>query len=66
MIKGYLDGQGIPLRAKCLAIGMIWLVIPISVFLCDDLIFIQVFLLTVGLFVTIYLLKLPVLERVEK
>ena len=66
MIKGYLDGQGIPLRAKCVAIGMIWLVIPVSVFLCDDLIFIQVFLLAVGLSVTLYLLKLPVLEKVEE
>ena len=31
MIRGYLDGQGMPLRAKIIAIGLIWVTIPVSV-----------------------------------
>lgn len=66
LIKNYLNGQGIPLRAKCLAIGMIWLVIPVSVVLCNDFLFVQIILIIVGVSVTFYLMRLPVLERVEK
>lgn len=66
MIKNYLNGQGIPLRAKCVAIGMIWLVIPVSVVLCNDFLFVQIILIIVGISVTFYLMRLPVLERVEK
>jgi uncharacterized membrane protein YbaN (DUF454 family) len=66
MIKNYLNGQGIPLRAKCVAIAMIWLVIPVSVVLCNDFLFVQIILIIVGISVTFYLMRLPVLERVEK
>ena len=31
MIHGYLDGQGIPLKAKAIAIAMIWVSISVSV-----------------------------------
>jgi len=66
MIRGYLGGQGIPLRAKVTAIGLIWVTIPISVLLFIPLFWVKVFLIAIGLCITIYLLRLPVCERGEK
>lgn len=62
MIRGYLDGQGIPLRAKIIAIGLIWLTIPISVLFFIPLLWVQIFLIAIGCCITIYLLRLPVCE----
>jgi uncharacterized membrane protein YbaN (DUF454 family) len=66
MIRGYLDGQGIPLRAKITAIGLIWVTIPISVLFIIPLFWVKVFLIAIGLCITIYLLRLPVCESGEK
>src|SRR5512145_2044190 len=33
LIRDYLGGEGIPLRAKMVAIGMIWVSVPVSAFL---------------------------------
>ena len=60
MIHGYLDGQGIPLRAKLTAIGLIWVSIPASVLFFIPHFWLKVFLIVIGLCVTIYLLRLPV------
>ena len=57
MIHGYLHGQGIPLRAKITAIGLIWLSIPISVYLVQP-IWLKSLLLIIGFSVTLYLLSL--------
>ena len=62
MIRGYLDGQGIPLRAKLSAIALLWITIPISVLFFIPLLWVKVFLLAVGLCVTLYLWQLPVDE----
>lgn len=62
MLRGYLDGQGIPLRAKLTAIGLIWLSIPVSVLFFIPLFWVRVFLIAIGLCITIYLLRLPVCE----
>lgn len=59
MIRGYLDGSGIPLRAKVSAIAMIWLTVPASAFLVVPLPWVRVLLLAVAVGVTIYLLRLP-------
>ena len=59
MIRGYLDGQGVSLRVKVTAIAMIWLSISISVFFLIPLFWVKVFLIAIGLCITIYLLRLP-------
>lgn len=59
MIRGYLEGSGIPLRAKVGAIAMIWLTVPLSAFLVVPLPWVRVLLLAVAVGVTIYLLRLP-------
>lgn len=63
MIKDYMDGQGIPLRAKIIAISMIWVSISVSVFILISILWVKVFLIAIGLCVTIYLLRLPMREN---
>lgn len=65
MIRGYLDGQGIPLRSKIIAISLIWISIPISVLFFIPLFWVKFFIIAIGLCVTIYLLRLPVCEGGE-
>nr|NIQ97234.1 DUF454 domain-containing protein [Desulfuromonadales bacterium]NIS43213.1 DUF454 domain-containing protein [Desulfuromonadales bacterium] len=45
MIRGYLEGQGIPLRAKIAAISLIWVTIPVSVLFFIPLFWVKVFLI---------------------
>jgi len=63
MIRGYLDGQGIPLRAKVVAISLIWVSIHVSVFLFIPLLWVKVLLILVGLCITVYLIRLPIREE---
>ena len=60
MIRGYLDGQGLPLKSKIYAISLVWLTISVSVLFLKNLFWGQVALLAIGCCVTIYLLRLPV------
>jgi len=62
MIRDYMDGQGIPLRAKIVAISTIWISISISTLFLIPLFWVKVFLIAIGLCVTIYLLRLPLRE----
>ena len=57
MINGYINGQGIPLRAKITAIGLIWVSISISVFVVNPF-WLESLLVIIGLSVTLYLLSL--------
>lgn len=66
MIRGYLDGQGIPMKAKISAIVMIWATIPLTVIFFIPLFWVRIFLIAIALFITIYLLRLPVCEMGEE
>ena len=61
LVSGYLDGEGMPLRAKVSAILLIWISIPLSAWLVP-LLWVSVLLIILGLAITIYLLSLPTLE----
>jgi uncharacterized membrane protein YbaN (DUF454 family) len=63
MIHGYLNGQGIPLRAKITAIGLIWLSISISVYVVHPF-WLKTLLVIIGLGVTLYLLSLTTFHDV--
>lgn len=63
LIHGYLNGQGMPFKAKVSAIVMIWLTLSLSVFLLADFLLIQVFLIAIGLCLTLYLLRLPAMQK---
>lgn len=62
LVSGYLDGKGMPLRAKVSAILLIWISIPLSAWLVP-LLWVSVLLILLGLAITIYLLSLPTLEN---
>ena len=60
LIRGYLDGSGIPLRAKQTSITLVWLTIGSSSLLLINTIWIQGFLILLALAITWYLWRLPV------
>ncbi|BEH11078.1 MULTISPECIES: YbaN family protein [Geobacter] len=59
MVRGYLEGTGIPRRAKTVAIAMVWLTVPSSAFLLVPMPWVRVLLLAIATGVTIYLVRLP-------
>jgi len=63
MINCYLNGQGVPLRAKITAIGLIWFSISISVFFINPF-WLKFLLVIIGISVTLYLLSLATAQKV--
>ena len=61
-IRDYLDGEGIPLKAKAWAIGLMWTSILLSCYLVP-LLPARLFMLTSAVLVTIYILRQKTLER---
>lgn len=59
MVRGYLEGTGIPRRAKTVAIAMVWLTVPPSAFLVVPLPWVRMLLLAIAIGVTIYLARFP-------
>lgn len=59
MVRGYLDGKGIPRRARWTAIGLVWLTIPLTVALADLPGWVKILLVGIGVGITAYLLHLP-------
>jgi len=55
-IVDYLEGQGIPLKGKIYAIGLMWLSISLSCYLVP-LFWARAFMLTSALLVSLYILK---------
>lgn len=63
MVRGYLDGSGIPLRAKQTAITLVWLTLPPSALLLVPQIWAKILLLLLALAITWYIWSQP--TRVE-
>lgn len=63
MVRGYLDGSGIPLRAKQTAITLVWLTLPPSALLLVPQIWVKILLLLLALAITWYIWSQP--TRVE-
>ena len=61
-IRDYLDGNGIPLKGKVYAIGLMWISITVSCFLVP-LFWARTFMLTSAVCVTIYILRQKTLKR---
>lgn len=58
----YLEGRGIPTRAKWMAIAMIWTTISLSALLVVPIFWVQVLLFGIAISVSIYLLRQPTWE----
>ncbi|WP_088535101.1 YbaN family protein [Geobacter sp. DSM 9736] len=63
LVRDYLKGAGIPLRAKASALGMIWITVPTSAFLFVPKAWLRVVLLCIAAGVTVYLVRLPTLRH---
>ena len=59
LVRDYLSGTGIPLRAKRIAIGMVWVSFPASTFMFAELLWLKVLLIILAVGITVYLLSLP-------
>lgn len=65
LIRMYISGAGMPLRAKVSAVIMIWLSLLISAFLLVKLIWVRLLLIGIGACLTFYLLRLPTIDQDE-
>jgi len=61
-IRGYLDGDGIPLKGKVYAIGLMWISIGFSCWLVP-LVWARGFMLVCAVGVTVYIWRQPTLKR---
>lgn len=59
MLKDYLRHGAVPLRAKVLAIAMIWVSFPVTSFLFVEQVWLRIVLLSLAACVTLYLLVIP-------
>ena len=59
-IRDYLNGEGIPLKGKVYAIGLMWASIGLSCYLVP-LLWARLFMLTSAILVTLYILRLNTL-----
>lgn len=66
MIRDYLNGGGIPLRAKRIALGMVWLSFPTSAFLFVQVVWLKVVLMVAAVGISLYLISLPTISGMEK
>ena len=57
-LRDYMEGRGIPLKAKIASIGFLWLAISASILLVIDDLIIRAILLAVGVSVTIHILRI--------
>jgi uncharacterized membrane protein YbaN (DUF454 family) len=56
LIRGYLEGNGIPLKAKVYAVGTMWISIGVSCYLID-LVWVRAVMLISAALVTVYILR---------
>lgn len=66
MVRDFLTGQGIPLRAKVTSIALVWISIAISICFLISLFWVKVLLAFIGICVSSYLLYLPLCKTVDE
>jgi uncharacterized membrane protein YbaN (DUF454 family) len=59
LLRDYLKGAGIPLRAKRAAICMVWVSFPASTLLFAQALWLKLLLIATAVAITLYLLSLP-------
>ena len=65
LIRDYLNGGGIPLRAKRVALCMIWVSFPVSSIFFVRILWVRIMLMSIAVAVTWYLLRLPTVTGSE-
>lgn len=66
LLHDYLKGAGIPLRAKLMAISMVWVSFPTSVVLFAEALWLKALLIAAAVAVSIYLLFLPTAQPKDR
>lgn len=66
LIRDYLNSGGMPLRAKRMAIGMVWVSFPVSAFVFVHVVWVKIGLLIMAACITGYLLSLPTTQPLNK
>jgi len=66
MLKDYLVHGGVPLKAKALAIGTIWVSFPASTYFLVEIFWVKVLLLSTAAAVTVYLVIIPTVAPKKK
>lgn len=61
-VTAYIDGKGIPMKAKCYTILLIWSMMTLSAWLVTPPIWAIASMYLIALCVSIYLLRMPTLE----
>lgn len=61
-VLGYLDGKGLPLKAKLYTLLLMWGSLLVSAFVILDSRYARVLLPLIGVGVTVYILRLPTLR----
>jgi uncharacterized membrane protein YbaN (DUF454 family) len=62
-IRNYREGKGIPLRGKIAALVLLWITISLTAIFIISIAVIQLILFTIATSVSIYLIRLPTLEK---
>jgi hypothetical protein len=65
LLRDYLQGAGIPLRAKRTAVCMVWVSFPLSTFLFAQALWLKLLLMAIAVAITVYLLSLPTAAKVN-
>lgn len=62
-IRNYQEGKGIPLKAKVMAISLLWITIGVSAFLFINNIWIRIILIAIAVGVSIHIISLKTLRK---
>jgi len=65
LVRDYLSSGCIPVRTKRIAIGMVWITVPVSAFLFAPVLWLKIVLIALAAGITMYLLLLPTTPPVD-
>jgi uncharacterized membrane protein YbaN (DUF454 family) len=62
-IRNYLEGRGIPLKTKIIAISFIWITISFTAIFVIDMLWLRIILFIIAAAVTVYLIRFKTLKQ---
>jgi hypothetical protein len=62
-IKNYIEGKGIPLKAKILSISLLWITILYSAFNIINILFVRVILISIAIAVSIHVISIRTIKQ---
>ena len=62
-IRNYMEGKGIPLRSKIIAIVFIWITISFTTLFLIKILWLRIILFTIAITVSVYLIRFKTLKE---